>query len=250
MTMVTEKQKKYSVVIVAVVIVCIIAVAGIAALTFRDIGAGNSSLSSISSPGGPDLFPDKAYPVLAKGWSVEYHGTYKVIQINDPWGRQAENHTYLLVQRGEQVPEGYPDARVFFIPVESVITLTSTQLPYISDLNETTSIKGVNEINQVYDPELQNLAREGKITEVGSNTLSMNNNLQIEKMIELSPDVVFCSGPEIRNTMTSLNWWKRDSILQLMMNGWRAIRWHGQSGLNIIPCFTIRKKKPMRYLTV
>ena len=52
-----------------------------------------------------DLFPDKAYPEFAKGFSVEYHDTYKVVRIHDPWGRVAENYTYLLVQRGEEIPD-------------------------------------------------------------------------------------------------------------------------------------------------
>ena len=44
-----------------------------------------------------DLFSDKAYPSYATGYSVEYHGTYKVVKIHDPWGRAAENRTYVLV---------------------------------------------------------------------------------------------------------------------------------------------------------
>jgi len=139
-----------------------------------------------------DLFMEKAYPDYATGYSVEYHGTYKVVRIHDPWGRSSENHVYLLVQRGEDVPAGYPNARVFYIPVESVITLSLVQVPYLAALNETTSIRGHNGIPQVHNEAFCQLADEGKIIEIGSGTLSMNNPLKIETIIELEPDIVFC----------------------------------------------------------
>ena len=145
-----------------------------------------------------DLFSDKAYPVYAKGYSVEYHGTYKVVQIHDPWGRAAENTTYLLVQRGEKVPDGYPDARVFSIPVKSVVPLTVTQLPCISLLGETPSITGFNGINLVYgdDEEFNKRVSEGKIVEIGSMTADTMGSIDTEKIIDLQPDVIFCTVTE------------------------------------------------------
>lgn len=139
-----------------------------------------------------DLFSEKSYPKYATGYSVEYHGTYKIVRILDPWGRASENQVYLLVQRGEEVPEGYPDARIFFIPVESVITLAVVQVPYLAAINKTSAIRGHNGVAQVFNEEFQKLASLGMITEIGSSALSMNNPLKTETMIELEPDIVFC----------------------------------------------------------
>jgi len=200
--MVTEKQKKIIVGILAVVIFCIAAMAGIAVLKSGNSDLENASFSPVLPADNRDLFPDKAYPEYATGYSVEYHPAYKVVRIHDPWGRAAENRTYLLVQRGESVPGGYPDARVFYVPVTSVVTLSVTQIPYISALNETAAIKGNSGNNLVLDEAFLARAAQGEIAEVGSGTMSMNNQLQTEKMIDLEPDVVFTSAtgnPEYDN---------------------------------------------------
>jgi iron complex transport system substrate-binding protein len=138
------------------------------------------------------LFPDMVNPEFAKGFSVEYHDTYKVIHIHDPWGRDTENYTYLLVQRGEEVPAGYPNAKVFFIPLENVVTLGAVQIPFISKLGEIATITGHNGVNLVQDPEFIQLVQKGDIIEIGSGELSMGTMLKMEDLIELEPDAVFC----------------------------------------------------------
>lgn len=139
-----------------------------------------------------DIFQDKAYPEYAKGFSVEYHDTYKVVHIHDPWGRDAENYTYLLVQRGYEVPSGYPNAKVFLIPLENVVTLGAVHIPFISKLGEITSIKGHNGVNLVQDPEFSKRAQKGDIIEVGSGALDMGTMLKMEDLINLEPEAVFC----------------------------------------------------------
>lgn len=193
--MMDQKSKKiFYFALLAATLLVAVAAAGIMTLGHTTDNTHTPGISMETTKDSRDLFPDKAYPEYAKGYSVEYHGTYKVVQIHDPWGRQAENQTYLLVQRGEKVPDGYPEARVFFIPVTSVIALSATQLSYITELNETSSIKGINNINLVYDQALHELVRKGKILEIGSGTLSMASSLKTETMIELEPDVAFCSA--------------------------------------------------------
>ncbi len=200
--MIDTQHKKWILMIVAAVAVIIIAAAGIAALAPSAREPTNPSIAPGIAAQARDLFPDKAYPVYATGYSVEYHGTYKVVRIHDPWGRAAENRTYLLVQRGEQIPDGYPDARVFSIPVRSTVTLSVTQIPYLSALNETDTIQGHSGNILVLDDAFRVRAARGNITEVGSGTMSANSQMNVEKIINLDPDVVFfvASGiPEYDN---------------------------------------------------
>ncbi len=198
-----QKPALWIALLLAAVVLAAIAGAGV-------MTSGTSTPDTTQDPAIPrepgagtrDLFPDKAYPEYATGYSVEYHGTYKVVRIHDPWGRSAGNHTYLLVQRGEEVPGEYPGARVFSVPVQSVITLTVSQVPHLSVLNETGSIKGHNGLAHIFDEGFRARADAGEIVEIGSGTLSMNNPLRTETMIELEPDLVFCSAsgfPEYDN---------------------------------------------------
>ncbi len=190
--MIEQQKKTWIIGILIVVALVAITAAGIAAWAPRTGSAPGTGPIANDSVECRDLFPDKISPEYAQGYSVEYHGTYKVVQIHDPWGRAAQNLTYLLVQRGEAVPEGYPDARVFTIPVESVITLSSPHISFITALNETASIRGHKSINLIHDEEIQRLAREGSITEVGTGNIAMDSLFKTETMIEMEPDVVFC----------------------------------------------------------
>lgn len=190
-----KSRKTWLYALLTVTLLVVVAAAGVMTL-------GHNTTNNAQIPGilpenisdSRDLFPEKAYPEYAQGYSVEYHGSYKVVQIHDPWGRGTENHTYLLVQRGEKVPDGYPYARVFFVPVESVITLTVLQVAHIGALNETPAIKGHNGINHILNEAFRERAVSGKITEIGSGTRSMNTLLKTETMIELDPDLVFCNA--------------------------------------------------------
>lgn len=174
---------------VAVVVAAIIWLSAMAADTD---GAGSTNTTQGPGAGTGDLFPARAYPEYAKGFSVDYHRTYKVIRIHDPWGREEENFTYLLVQRGEEVPDGYPDAQVFSVPVERAITLAVVHLSQIGQLRETASIVGHNGIDLAYDEEIRRLAAAGAIEEIGSGANSMATTLKMERIIELEPEVVFC----------------------------------------------------------
>ncbi|MCC7565093.1 MAG: ABC transporter substrate-binding protein [Methanomicrobiaceae archaeon] len=184
-------EKKIWTGIIAIVIVAAAAV-GLSAITVDDSGNGSLVTVQGNAAGEEALFINKSYPEYARGFSIEYHGTYKVISIHDPWGRADENFTYLLVQRGEEIPAGYPDAQVFFIPVRAAVTLSPIHLSQISQLNESGTVKGHNAVVLMYDEEIRRLVQEGSIEEIGSSTQSMTTMLKMERIIELEPDVVFC----------------------------------------------------------
>lgn len=141
-----------------------------------------------------DFFPDKAYPEMATGFTVEYHNTYKVVRIPDPWGNPQGNQTYLLVQRGESIPSGYPDAQIISIPARQVVPTVILHIPYLSALNETSSIIAYSGIRAVNNETFQDYAKQGKIIEIQGGGQSMRFNVDLEKVIDLEPDVVFRIG--------------------------------------------------------
>jgi len=83
---------------------------------------------------GIDYFPDKIAPDHAEGWSVAYHGHYKVLTLHNPWRGAQETFQYLLVQCGAPAPEGFDDTPTIEVPVRSVAALTSTVLPHLHQL--------------------------------------------------------------------------------------------------------------------
>ena len=70
-----------------------------------------------------DYFPDKVIVEEATGFTVEYHGNYKIVEVRQPWMGADLGFQYVLVQKGTPAPDGYPEARIVEVPVERVVTM-------------------------------------------------------------------------------------------------------------------------------
>ncbi len=135
--------------------------------------------------GGTDLFPEKISVEYARGFSVEYYDTYKIITVYKPWQGAAEDFRYLLVQRGTKIPEGYKDAQVIEIPVERIITMSTTYVTYLDMLEELDSLVGHESFLYTMNDDLIEMAKNGKVKETGSGP-----QVNVEMIVNLEPDVV------------------------------------------------------------
>ena len=142
---------------------------------------------------GIDYFPDKTKIHYAEGFNVEYHHNYKVVTVHEPWPHASASLRYLLVQNGTQRPEGYDDVIVVNIPVERVVTLSTTYLAYMDMLGVTDRIIGHDDFKYVCTPSVRHMIDEGEITEVGE-----GSRVNVEFVIELEPDLImtFHTGNE------------------------------------------------------
>lgn len=117
---------------------------------------------------GVDYFPHKAGPRHAERFEVEYHGHYKVVRVTEPWQEASGGLRYLLVQCGAPVPEGYDGFEVIEVPVRSVITTSTTELPHIVHLGLTERLLGHDEFDYVNSPDVRRRIESGAMIEVGS----------------------------------------------------------------------------------
>lgn len=75
------------------------------------------------------------------------------------------------------------------IPVERVVCFSTSYLAFISQLGETSSVVGLSGVQYTCNPEAKTRIRNGDIVEVGYDT-----QVDMERIISLSPDVVFAYG--------------------------------------------------------
>ncbi len=99
----------------------------------------------------------------------------------------ASTWTYAL-HRGE-VPGVEADFAVR-IPVERVVTLSTTYLSPIVELGALDSIVGVASFKHPFNRQVRGRIEAGRVGEVG-----MNASSNIERLVELRPDVVFTAAP-------------------------------------------------------
>jgi len=132
----------------------------------------------------------------AKGFRIEYHDRYKVVTVSTPWANAQQSFQYLLVQCGTPIPEGFDQAQIVTIPVEKVVVLSTTHIPFFDRLNALDTIKGIRQVQEVSNPTLRQKFDRSEVKAVGNGT-----DLNFESIVSLKPDLVTIFG--IANVETS-----------------------------------------------
>lgn len=141
-----------------------------------------------------DYFAAKAEIDYAKGFTVEYQNSYKVVTVTSPWPGAAEtdSFTYILLQCGASIPDNVRFAGpVINVPVQSMISLSTTYLPHLQDIGELDTLIAVDTLDYTQNPDVLKMGDAGGIAEVGS-----GSTINVEQVLDLEPGLVmaFASG--------------------------------------------------------
>jgi iron complex transport system substrate-binding protein len=133
-----------------------------------------------------DYFADKAELEYTEGFSVEYFNNYKVVTVLTPYPGAEETFTYVLVQCGTPVPDELPEGAVVVnVPVQSIVTMSTTYLPPLDLLGVTDTIVGMDEFDYANNPNVRERIDSGEVTEIGSGT-----GVNVEALLELEPELI------------------------------------------------------------
>jgi iron complex transport system substrate-binding protein len=133
-----------------------------------------------------DYFPEKATISDSVGWTIEYFNNYKLITVLNPWTGAEQQFSYALVQCGTPAPADLGnDTQVIEVPVQSVVSMSSTNLPHLNDLGVLDRLVGVDNFMFVNTPAVVERIEAGDLVEIGSGA-----GLNVEQAIELEPDLI------------------------------------------------------------
>lgn len=122
----------------------------------------------------------------AIGFTIEKIDNYKKIVVFNPWqNAKNQKYEYFLVNKLDSSTNLIAD-NIIKIPVEKVICLSTTHIGFLNSLNTSNSIVAISGVNYIYDSTLNEMIKQNKIVEIG-----YENNINIEKIIELKPDIIF-----------------------------------------------------------
>lgn len=136
-----------------------------------------------------DYFADKAKPIYAKGFTVSYQKHYKVVSVRNAWKDAKTQFQYVLVQCGTPIPSGFAPEQIVQIPVQSIVVMSTTHLPYLQQLGVIDRIKGVSDFKQINTPSVLERIKTKQIAEVGS-----NQSVNVEKILDLAPELITTYG--------------------------------------------------------
>jgi iron complex transport system substrate-binding protein len=136
-----------------------------------------------------DLFPEKAQVKYAKGFTLSYHGNYKVVNILNHFEDQSDTLKYVLVQRGTPPPPRYPDAQVIEIPVRRLVGMSSMHVGLADFVESADVLVGLGNLKYVSSAHVRKNIAAGKVKEVGS-----GGGMNEELLISMQPDLVMAVG--------------------------------------------------------
>jgi iron complex transport system substrate-binding protein len=136
---------------------------------------------------GVDYFPSKVTFDEATGVTVTYEDSYKVVEVTTLDG--AAPQRYVLLQCGADEPEltgPLAKAQVVEVPVDNVITLTTTNLPHFDELGAVETVTGVGTGDFVTTQSILDRIAAGEVRDYAT----AEGQPETEKIIGAQPDVL------------------------------------------------------------
>jgi len=159
------------------------------------------------------------YIEYASGLSILKHEGYSVVTVSNPWPNANKNFTYVLKEKDAKVPDSLQQYKVINVPLESIVVTSTTNIPFLEMLDVETKLTGFPHTDYISSEKTRALIDKGAVKNVGQ-----NEKLNIEQLIELSPDLIVTFGVDNNNPML-------DNLTKSGLNVFIQADWMEQSPL-------------------
>ena len=163
--------------------------------------AGNLTDECAPADAEGDLFVDKVAFDEATGVTVDYHDDHKLVEVTIP--DTGEALTYALVQCGTDGPEDLDEgAQVIEVPVATVATMTTANVPHLAALDVVDRLVGVANGGFITTPEVAERVGDGEVPDLADDSGTPDDEL----LLGADPGVVFIDafGPGVADDVARL----------------------------------------------
>ena len=133
---------------------------------------------------------------FAKGLSINEHKGFSILKVSNPWPKANKTYTYILRKNGSEIPDSLAQNIIIDVPIKSIVVTSTTHLPSLEMLGVEKTLVGFPNLDYISSEKIRTRIDAKKIAELGN-----NQDLNIEKTIELSPTVVVGYGIDNSNKM-------------------------------------------------
>jgi len=160
-----------------------------------------------------DTKPAQNYIEYASGLSIIKHEGYSVVTVSNPWPNANKNFTYILTEKEAKIPDSLQSYTTIKVPLESVVVTSTTNIPFLEMLDVENKLTGFPHTDYISSEKTRELIDKGSVKNVGQ-----NEKLNIEQLIELSPDLIVTFGVDNNNPM--LDNLKKSGLNVLIQADW------------------------------
>jgi iron complex transport system substrate-binding protein len=132
----------------------------------------------------------------ASGLSIVKQDGYSIVTVINPWPNANKNFTYILKEKEAKVPDSLQKYTTIKVPLESVVVTSTTNIPFLEMLEVENKLVGFPHTDYISSEKTRALIDKGSVKNIGQ-----NEKLNIEQLIELSPDLIVTFGVDNNNPM-------------------------------------------------
>jgi iron complex transport system substrate-binding protein len=121
----------------------------------------------------------------AKGFFLRQHSSgFTEVTVLKPYPGAAKGIDYLLLPQHVTVPDNYR-GKIIRLPVTKIVCTSTTHIPLLTYLDKTEALVGFPGLDYISSPPMRDRINRGEVAELGTDKF-----LNIEKLVELNPDMV------------------------------------------------------------
>lgn len=121
----------------------------------------------------------------AKGFSIKKFETYKEIIVTSAWPNSENVYRYLLVKKGQDIPEHSESDIIIRTPIENIVVMSTTNIPALEYLQIDDKLVGFPNTDFISSEKTRARIDKGEIKD-----LNTDLELNMELLIELQPELV------------------------------------------------------------
>lgn len=132
----------------------------------------------------------------ASGLSIHQYDGFSVVKVTNPWPNAEKDFTYILQKKNSTVPDSLQKYTTIPVPLKSVVVTSTTNIPFLEMLGVENKLVGFPHTDYISSVKTRALIDKGIVKNVGQ-----NERLNMEKLIDLSPDLIVTFGVDNNNPM-------------------------------------------------
>jgi iron complex transport system substrate-binding protein len=127
----------------------------------------------------------------------KYNG-YSMVKVITPWPNAEKDFTYILKEKNSIVPDSLQKYTTIQVPLQTVVVTSTTIIPYLEMLGVENRLVGFPHTDYISSEKTRKLIDKGAVKNVGQ-----NEKLNIEQLIEMTPELIVTFGIDNNNPMIS-----------------------------------------------
>ena len=121
---------------------------------------------------------------------------YSIVKIINPWPNADKDFTYILKEKNVVVPDSLQKYNTIQVPLQSIVVTSTTIIPYLEMLGVENHLVGFPHTDYISSLKTRKLIDNGSVKNVGQ-----NEKLNMEQLIEMSPELIVTFGIDNNNPM-------------------------------------------------